>query len=518
MNPKFVRQGVAVALLALAGCSKPAEAPVAKPPPPPAQVDVVPEDVRSRHFLAVSKHLELGGTLYGYADVDGDALKLAGGLHDLLQQIAKTQPMLAPYAQQDLGDIFQLIGLDDIKAVGVSSVPDGSGFFQNRTFFYTPGDRHGLLAGLGGKAAPFALVKLAPADADVYSESEVDLAVVYKTVKTVVGKVAGESSSNRLETALKKAGENAALSVLDLIYGLKGHTAFVLRLDPEKTLRVPPTPAGVTVPAFSILVGVEGVAAPVEVALGKSPAFKATTSGTRHLYELVQPVPLEGLKPVFAAEGSTLYFATSPEFLAQCLDQKTSLADTPVFRQAVAHVGAEGNAIGFVSPRFFSRVRQIEALNPGLPAETKSILHYVVNRVPAPDRALITVRTNLPDGILVRSYWNRSLKQDVAMASVYNPVTVGLIAAMAIPAFQKVRMASQEKAVMNNLRQFAAAGHQFCLEHGVQTAGYRDLVGPQKYIKAMVSVAGERYETLRFVAGQPLRVRLPDGRVVEYKP
>jgi len=89
---------------------------------------------------------------------------------------------------------------------------------------------------------------------------------------------------------------------------------------------------------------------------------------------------------------------------------------------------------------------------------------------------------------------------------------------MAIPAFQKVRKASQEKAVLNNLRQLAAAGDQFCLEHGVPAATYSDLVGPDHYIKVLNPVAGEDYRTLRYRPGQILRVRMPDGRRVEYKP
>ena len=36
-------------------------------------------------------------------------------------------------------------------------------------------------------------------------------------------------------------------------------------------------------------------------------------------------------------------------------------------------------------------------------------------------------------------------------------VIIGLLAAMAIPAFQKVRSSSQDKTVMNNMRQLAAA-------------------------------------------------------------
>ena len=35
---------------------------------------VVAEPERSRHFEAVNRQLELGGTLYGYADIDGDVL------------------------------------------------------------------------------------------------------------------------------------------------------------------------------------------------------------------------------------------------------------------------------------------------------------------------------------------------------------------------------------------------------------------------------------------------------------
>lgn len=521
VNPKNLRHAVVMAVFALAACSKQAEAPVAqKPaaplPPPPTRVDVVAEKVRSQHFMAVSKQLELGGPLYAYVDVDGDVMKLAGGLQTVLQQIAKAQPMVAPFATQDYSEIFRMVGLADIKAVGMSSVPDGTGYFQNRTFFYAPGERHGLMAGLGGKAAPFALVKLAPADVDVYSESEMDLAVVYKTVKAVVAKVAGEPTSNQMEDTLKKAGEAAALSVLDLIYGLKGHAAFVLRLDGEKTLTVPPGPQGVKIPAVSFLIAIEGVAPPVEIALKKSEIFKASEADTMRFYEPAMPMPLEGLSPLIAAEGSTLYIASSKEFLTECLRRKSGLAETSAFREAVAHVGGEGNSLGYVSPRFFTGLRRIETLNPNLPAEIKETIQYTMKSLPTPDRPLVTVRTNLPDGILVRSYWNRSLKQDVAMVAVYNPVTIGILAAMAIPAFEKVRTSSQEKAILNNLRQLAAAADQYYLENGVQAATFNDLVGPTRYVKAIQSVAGENYRQIRFVLGQPLRVVLPGGRVIQY--
>ena len=48
-------------------------------------------------------------------------------------------------------------------------------------------------------------------------------------------------------------------------------------------------------------------------------------------------------------------------------------------------------------------------------------------------------------------------------------VIIGLLAAMAIPALQKVRQSSQDKAVLNNARQLSAAADQYFLENGVST-------------------------------------------------
>ena len=72
-------------------------------------------------------------------------------------------------------------------------------------------------------------------------------------------------------------------------------------------------------------------------------------------------------------------------------------------------------------------------------------------------------------------------------------VIIGLLATMAIPAFQRVTVASQDKAVLNNARQLSAAADQYFLESGISTAGLTDLIGPTQYIKALNSVASEYY-------------------------
>jgi len=70
-------------------------------------------------------------------------------------------------------------------------------------------------------------------------------------------------------------------------------------------------------------------------------------------------------------------------------------------------------------------------------------------------------------------------------------VIIGLLAAMAIPAFNKVREDSREKAIINNLRQVASAGQQYILDEGKSSVDYADLEGV--YFTTIASVAEEDY-------------------------
>lgn len=97
-------------------------------------------------------------------------------------------------------------------------------------------------------------------------------------------------------------------------------------------------------------------------------------------------------------------------------------------------------------------------------------------------------------------------------------VIIGLLAAMAIPAFQKVRQSSQDKAVLNNARQLSAASDQYFLENGVSTVASSNLVGSDKYVKAINTVAGETYPA-SFTQGVTITVSGIAGvRTVTYAP
>jgi type IV pilus assembly protein PilA len=88
---------------------------------------------------------------------------------------------------------------------------------------------------------------------------------------------------------------------------------------------------------------------------------------------------------------------------------------------------------------------------------------------------------------------NKSKKGFTLVEIMIVVVIIGLLAAMAIPAFQKVRATSQDKAVTNNLRQIASAAQQYMLEEGVGSVTVTNLY--PDYLTTPEQVASETYPT-----------------------
>ena len=113
---------------------------------------------------------------------------------------------------------------------------------------------------------------------------------------------------------------------------------------------------------------------------------------------------------------------------------------------------------------------------------------------------------------------NRSSKGFTLVEIMIVVVIIGLLAAMAIPAFQKVRQSSQDKAVLNNARQLSAAADQYFLENGVSSVASANLVGATNYVKAINTVAGETYPT-GYTQGETITITgVAGARTITYAP
>ena len=97
-------------------------------------------------------------------------------------------------------------------------------------------------------------------------------------------------------------------------------------------------------------------------------------------------------------------------------------------------------------------------------------------------------------------------------------VIIGLLAAMAIPAFQKVRSSSQDKAVLNNARQLSGAADQYFMEGGFSNVAFTALVGSANYVKAINTAAREVYPA-NYTQGVTITISAVAGvRTITYAP
>jgi type IV pilus assembly protein PilA len=97
-------------------------------------------------------------------------------------------------------------------------------------------------------------------------------------------------------------------------------------------------------------------------------------------------------------------------------------------------------------------------------------------------------------------------------------VIIGLLASIALPGWQRVRLVAQDKAVLNNARQLSAAADQYYLESGGNTADLASLVGSTNYVKVLNTVASETYPPI-FTQGVTITITgVANARTITYAP
>lgn len=97
-------------------------------------------------------------------------------------------------------------------------------------------------------------------------------------------------------------------------------------------------------------------------------------------------------------------------------------------------------------------------------------------------------------------------------------VIIGMLAALAIPAFNKVRTSSQDKAVLNNARQMSAAADQYFLENGATFVASTNLLGATNYVKSLNTVSNETYPSFYTQGITVTIVGVANARTITFAP
>jgi type IV pilus assembly protein PilA len=99
-------------------------------------------------------------------------------------------------------------------------------------------------------------------------------------------------------------------------------------------------------------------------------------------------------------------------------------------------------------------------------------------------------------------------------------VIIGLLAAMAIPAFNKIRYTSRYKTIVNNLRQISSGAQQYMMEQGATQVSETQLEGTSSfdYVRPIVRVNGENYSGIPTITSTTtqLSVSEADGTTVTF--
>jgi type IV pilus assembly protein PilA len=475
-------------------------------------------------FATVDAYLEQGGVLYGFVDVEGDLERIAKGANEMLTNLRSTINELAMVPQLPMDSIVEQLGLSSIRAIGMSSTEREQGF-QNRTFLLTEGSPKGLLAMYGKENSPFLVPDLAPQDADIAVEQTLNTAALLDTTRDLASLLMGTTGASMIENYLAMPVPGSDLKVNELIAAIDGRMYLIADIDESATMEVPEYG---TMPRIEFILRLES-AAPLATKLGKLPAlaampdFKMEMDGG--LTVLSGFLPKNALYAPLIVGNETsgeLFLCSSRAFYDSCLQGSSAkLKSSKAFAGATEGLPKSGYAFGYISPEVGSLLKELidrsmeEAVKTGgqEAAAFRPYMNWSIEPMVSefPMAYAGSVEAN---GLYSVANWNVSHKRNLATMAYANPVTIGLVAAMAIPAFQKVRNTSQEKTITNNLRQLASGADQYFLENGVTSVKTSELLGPNGYIRSFEPVAGETYPQEINTKMDKISATLPNGETV----
>lgn len=460
-------------------------------------------------FTEATKYLDTDGTLIAYINFEGDGAEIGTELNSIYTDAVTTIPNMMPIPI-DFPTLFDNLGFGSIEAIGISSKEIESGVYANRSVTMINGDLTGLFRLYGNQDSPvtsFRAAELAPADASGAISGQIHLTALRDTTLAVMTQVMGPMGKGMIDQQLQMPVLGTEIKIDDIIVALSGKWDFFWQESYDEDF----------MPSYKVWLELEGAAAQVE-----------------KLKPLAEEAEL-GMKIIETENGMVASLTDMEMTDGMSLFIETNRSKNTV--RVYTHKDWGPNSEG---PRLNS-TESCKALAARLPQEALLYSYttgYDMNTMlaalksnpeTAPYAGLAEKAVNLlvgdflqpaigamyfdGDALISESYAGYSTKQAIMMIPA--AVGGGLGAAMAIPAFQKVRETSQEKAVTNNLRQIASAAQQYFLEEGKNEVRIEDLIGPDKYIRSLEPVAAESYEGMVITTSdESISVTLGNGDVV----
>lgn len=430
---------------------------------PSASGGTVEGDNKSSHFDAVNAHLDLGGEMYAYMDVDGDVEKLAEWGNKFLKMAAEASggDMPPQLANMDIRQLMGELGLDGIEAAGMSSYKNGK-LYRNKMYAHIPEGRKGLLKLAGGEAGEFSAKALAPAGADMVYEMEMDLKSVYELAMKLATKYGGPEMAGQLAQMAAEPMPQVGLTMTEIFENLDTTAVAVMRLHPDKPMKLPEE-VPVKIPGMDLLISIEGLGPIFDKITNSIPEdqrgeFLKNGDGFIDLSFPLPPEVMEIVQPVIRrdAKSGDVMIGSSAAFIAECLSGKSSVWDDDDFKSAMKDLPETGNALGYMSGEFateyvrlygdFIDIISREGGNDvpkGLSTMVKSMMQDLGLKPGIPQGSVIA---NLPEGILIDTNSGASMKTSVVAGGA--GMMIGLVSGFTMPMYSSLQNSSSKAATL----------------------------------------------------------------------
>ena len=396
----------------------------------------------SPHFTSVANHLDQGGKVFLYTDIEGDLPAGAEYLDKLLARLGKVSPELH-LERINANRLLGQLGLDTLQAFGLSSTQEGA-VFHNKAFLKHQGPRRGLLLLTGEAPRPLEITRQAPANADVVFESDLRIKTLVDLFEGIVKDTLGPDANEVLEFLDEKTPAGS-LTVRQLIDQLDTRIMGILRVDIPRDFVLSKHSQGKPM-TLDLLVAADRFAVLFDAAdrlLRLIPSIKRSTEGDWQYLEMAIPVPqISGLAPVLAKNGKTgrVLLASNRGVVKEFLGAPatgTKLGDTPEFKVATAGFAPQANGFSYVSGAFLPKVVQLARALGQTDREVREALDLIVDLLPTEGMTFASQQVNLPDGLSYISNTPYSYKSALFAPLLAAPVAAGIAAAVAIPAYTR---------------------------------------------------------------------------------
>lgn len=367
-----------------------------------ASVPMAPR--KSPHFDAVSARLQLGGTVYAYADIEGDAERAADFLLTLLRDFPELVRGRGAHRLNAI-TLVRILGLDQVRAIGLSSYQTEE-LYHNRGFIHHTGAREGLLKLFGGEPASFQMLAIAPQNADLVWEQQLDLTAVVDVVRSL-GALGIGISPEELDQALSERALDLDITWGAIVEHLNTTAGLILAVDESRPLRIPGE--SFWFPYTDFLFQVNGMSELADAIVRRAASDPFIALGETEDWLIVSPAislppPWNAYQPsvIREKEGDRMFVVSTPAFLQQCLSTAHGVTETPDFIRALTDLPTTGNGLTYVSPRM---TRQMHAMLDRVIGATGGSITTSLVRFFLPDVGYPAgwVVKNTEDGILFTS-------------------------------------------------------------------------------------------------------------------